>query len=584
MMARCFRCLRLATFTSSVLLLAAAALVNFTVGTSAAADGTPFADVYAYAPVTNDMRAKATRIINAALNPANSSDVYNRLAQLTDDFGPRFSGSPALTAALQWVVATARTESHWYNTTAEPVMVPSWIRGNEWATLQTPTRNKTLHFVGLGMSNGTQGRVITAPVIVVRNYTELQNKKAEAAGKIVVYNVPFTSYGDTVQYRSHAAVWAREVGAVAGIIRSVATYSMQTPHTGGSTPDLVPAGAVSVEDATQLQRLYDRGIPMTISVYMEAHMRADQPSHNIIFELRGSEKPDEYVVFGGHSDSWDIAEGAMDDGGGITAAWGAIRILASLGIRSKRTLRAVMWVNEENGDRGGMAYAAAHANELNYTSLAFETDEGAFSPWTLSFTGSDAAYNQLVILSELLKPLGSGNVTRGGMGTDISPMHDRGVPAASIEPRDPRSTDYSNNPCRDMLSPADFANSQLGSVNDIPPGYFWFHHSAADTIDRMDPVQLQTVAATLAVWAVAVGDLPELLPRDGGAPPNGPPGDGRRTAAGTPDEAKGTDQIVAVVVPIVAVVAVVMGAAVFFTFRRSRSRRAALLDDIDNVA
>jgi carboxypeptidase Q len=475
---------------------------------------------YDFATVTPAMRAKAQSIIGAALSPANRTDVYDRLAVLTDDFGPRFSGTMALERALDWVVATARTESAWYNTTTEPVMVPAWVRGDEWATLRIPTRNKTLHMVGLGMSNGTHGRVVDAPVVVVKSKDDFDDLADDAVrGKVVVWNVPFTTYGETVQYREYGGVWAADRGAAASVIRSVASYSMQSPHTGGSVTTTIPCAAVSVEDATQMQRLFDRGVPMTLQLFMDAHQDADRPSRNIIFELRGSEKPDEYVVFGGHSDSWDIAEGAMDDGGGITSAWGAIRLLASLGIRAKRTLRAVMWVNEENGDRGGQAYAKRHAGELNRTSLAMETDEGAFAPWALSFTGSDVAYNQLLLLKELLAPLGSGNVTRGGGGTDIDPMRQHGVPVASITPRDPRATNQSNNPCLGMLSPADFADKALGSQRGIPDGYFWFHHAADDTIDRMDPLQLQQVAATLAVWAVTIGDLPELLPRGGEVPP-----------------------------------------------------------------
>jgi carboxypeptidase Q len=535
---------------------------------------------YEYAPITDEMRDKANAIIAAAFASPNSSDVFDRLAQLTDDFGPRFSGSESLERALDWIVATA-TKEPGYITTTEPVMVPAWIRGSEWGTLHTATRNKTLHFVGLGMSNGTMGKIITASVIVVGSFIELQAKATEAVGKIVVFNVPFTTYGATVQYRENAGVWAMQVGAVAAIIRSVSSYSMQNTHTGSTITCAIPAAAVSVEDATQLQRLYDRNVSMTISLYMEAHQEADRPSRNIIFDLPGSEKPHEYVVFGGHTDSWDIAEGAMDDGGGIMSAWGAIRILARLRLRGKRTIRAVLWVNEENGDRGGEAYKNNHRQELNRTSLAIETDEGAFSPWTLSFSGHGAAYNQLVILSDLLSSMGVGNVTKGGGGADIGPMCDAGVPCSSIEPRDPRATNFPNNPCRDMLSTADYSNMALGSHNDIPDGYFWFHHSAADTVDRMDPTQLQTMAAVLAVWAVAVADLPELLPRAGDVPPLPSAPLPPKNDPGSSGPSSGI--IAAVIVVILLAVSAIIGGGIFFARRNARRRQALDPRDLDGI-
>lgn len=537
------------------------------------------ATAYSYAPITGPMRTKAQRIISAALAPGNISDVYSRLGQLTDDYGPRFSGSQSLEDAIDWIVATAQRDSG-YNVSTEPAMVPAWIRGNEWATLQIPTRTKKLHMVGLGMSNGTQGRTITAPVMVVKSYDDLMARAAEARGKVVMFNVPFTSYGATVQYRFSGANWTHSVGGVACVIRSVSTYSMQNTHTGSSMTAPVPALAVSVEDATQLQRLYDRGVPMNMSIYMEAHQVADRPSRNVVMEIRGATKPDEYVVFGGHVDSWDIAEGAMDDGGGIVSAWGAIRILASLGIRSERTIRAVMWTNEENGDRGGQAYARINAANLNKTSFAIETDEGAFSPWSISFTGHGAAYNQLYILRSLLNPLGSGNVTKGGGGTDIGPMCRTGVPCAGLETRDPRATNFSNNPCQGMLSAADYANPGLGSLNGISDGYFWFHHSNADTLDRMDPTQLQQVAATLAVWAVAVGDLPELLPRSGATPPLPPWAQFGAPPATPPPPPNRTGIAVGAAVGIVAV-ALVAGAVAFVVKTRVLRRRSAGLSDED---
>lgn len=206
-----------------------------------------------------------------------------------------------------------------------------------------------------------------------------------------------------------------------------------------------------------------------------------------------------------------------------------------------------MWVNEENGDAGGTAYAVDHAAELNVTSIAMETDEGAFSPYALAFSGHPAAMNQLTILADLLAPLGAGNVTAGGGGTDIGPMCSTGVPCAALEVLDPREGGFSNNPCLGFSTTAPPGTDLPGSIS---PGYFWFHHtyvhasagicvplsrprtralvclcSAGDTLDRMDPVQLQTVAATMAIWAVSIANLPDLLPRCVAACARAPPRD-----------------------------------------------------------
>jgi hypothetical protein len=181
-----------------------------------------------------------------------------------------------------------------------------------------------------------------------------------------------------------------------------------------------------------------------------------------------------------------------------------------------------MWVNEENGNQGGETYARDYAYTLNKTSIAFETDEGPFSPWTLGFSGHEAALNQLKILAPLLDPISAGNVTAGGGGEDISPMANSNVPQGGVIVRDPRATNLSNNPCRDMMSETDFSNLALGSKTGISDGYFWYHHSAADNMETVDSKQLQILTAYLAVWAVAIADLPELLPRSGNVPPYTP--------------------------------------------------------------
>lgn len=229
---------------------------------------------YTYVYPDAGMRTTANSIIGAARARVNASDAtYSQLAYLCDTFGPRFSGTPALESALDWVVSTMQAEG--FNVIQQPVLVPQWVRGNEWAKMTSP-RNMTLHFVGLGMSNSTgiPPAPVTAEVLVVSSYDDLMAKAAQAVGKIVLFNVPFTTYGATVQYRSSGAVWAYSVGAVGALVRSVGPYGIQTPHTGGSTTAPIASGAVSIEDASMMQRMQDRGQTIVVTMYMEAQQLA----------------------------------------------------------------------------------------------------------------------------------------------------------------------------------------------------------------------------------------------------------------------------------------------------------------------
>ena len=256
---------------------------------------------------------------------------------------------------------------------------------------------------------------ITAEVLVVDDFEELERRAGEAKGKIVLFNAPFINYGKTVRYRRDGASAAAEAGAVASLIRSVGPYSMNTPHTGGmgykeGLPK-IPHAAITVEDAMMLGRLADRGEPIILSLYMEAHFEDDVPSRNIVGELRGSEKPEEVVVLGGHIDSWDVGQGAMDDAGGCVAAWQAVKLMKDLGLRPRRTVRVVMWTNEENGLRGGKAYRDAHQDELKNHVLAMESDSGVFKPSGFGFTGSDHARRIIKQIASLLAPIEAGELS-----------------------------------------------------------------------------------------------------------------------------------------------------------------------------
>lgn len=259
-----------------------------------------------------------------------------------------------------------------------------------------------------------------------------------------------------------------------------------------------------------MQRMQDRGQRIVVELYMEAHFLPDVQSRNVLIEIEGSELPDEFVTVGGHIDSWDVADGAMDDGGGAMASFEAVRLMHILGLRPRRTVRAIFYVNEENGARGGAQYALDHAAELARTSLAIESDGGTFTPFGISVVGTPAATDLLrTIGAELLADLGSGNVTSTtGGDTDVSFVCARGVPCGALLDLDPRIGDAANNPCR-SFSHAPYPPPPAS----IPEGYFFYHHTAADTPDKLDPHQLQLSAASLSVWVWAVANLPDLLPR-----------------------------------------------------------------------
>jgi carboxypeptidase Q len=422
----------------------------------------------------------ASRLIEAALA---DSFAYQRLAELVDTFGPRFAGTRSLEDAIDWTLAQMRSDNL-ENVRGEAVMVPRWVRGEESAELLVP-RKQMLGFIGLGGSVGTPRKGITERALVVNSYSDLSAKADQARGKIVVYNVPFTNYGETVNYRWSGASEAAKVGAVASLVRSVTPHALAEPHTGsmGYEEGLrrIPHGAITVEDALLLQRLQDRGEDVVIRLKMEAHFQTDAPSRNVVAEIVGRELPEEVVVIGGHIDSWDVGQGAMDDGGGCVATWEVVRLLHKLDLRPRRTIRVVLWTNEEIGLSGGRAYKADHEAELENHILAIESDYGVFKPAGFSFAGSPEALAILKELAALLEPVGADSVTEGYGGADISPMTREGVPSMGL-----------------------IANGTR---------YFWYHHTHADTIDKLDPHELNLCVAALAVMAYVVADMPDRLPR-----------------------------------------------------------------------
>jgi carboxypeptidase Q len=440
-----------------------------------------FGSAQAQTPIADKYRATTDRIIAAALA---DSSAWNRLAELTDKFGPRLSGSESLERTIDWVIEQMKKDGL-ENVRGEPVMVPHWVRGEEWARMESP-RVAQLHMIGLGRSVATPPAGITADVMVVNDFDELTRRGAEAKGKIVLFDEPFVSYGQTVRYRSGAASAAGKFGAAAALIRSVSSFSMQNPHTGAMNYDTtvaarIPAAALSVEDAMMVHRMINRGDKVRITLKMSAETLPDAPSRNIVGELGGSTKPDEVVVLGGHIDSWDVGQGAMDDGGGVVAAWEAVKLLKKLGLRPKRTIRVVGWTNEENGSRGGNGYRDAHVNELDKHVMAMESDNGVFKPSGLGVSAGQGAMAMVADIASLLKSFNADSTREGGADADTSPLNARGVPALS--------------PIVDGTK------------------YFWYHHSMADTMDKLSPREIAECVALMAVTAYVVADMDGYLPR-----------------------------------------------------------------------
>jgi len=425
-------------------------------------------------------RAAAARIIGAALT---SDHAYTRLAHLTDHIGNRISGSQNLERAIAWAITEMKRDGL-DNVRAEKVMVPHWVRGEESLEMLAPVPRK-LQMLGLGNSVGTPAEGITAEAVVVRSFAELDRLGEQVRGKIVVYNAPFVNYGATVEYRLRGASRAARYGAVAALVRSITPMALQTPHTGAMNYDpeqpKIPVAAVTIEVAEFLQRMNDRGDHPRLQLKMEAKFLPDAESANVIGEIKGSEKPDEVIVIGGHFDSWDVGQGAHDDGGGCIVAWETVRLLKELGLRPRRTIRVVLWTNEENGLRGGTAYHDAHKAEIAKHILAIESDSGVYRPegFGLAETAPLQVRSNLLEIAKLLSGIGADQIAADGGGADISPMMHDGVPGASLD------VDGTH--------------------------YFDIHHTHADTLDKVNPRELALCVATMAVMAYTVADMPESL-------------------------------------------------------------------------
>jgi len=441
-----------------------------------------------FAPVrAEDLAAQSARVFESAMA---SHRAMEHAAWLTDRIGPRLSGSPQADAAVAW--SKRALEGFGLDVRLQPVTVPHWVRGKEEGRLVTPAQ-QTLHLTSLGGSVATPEEGIEAEVLRVTSYDELRALGDQVKGKIVFYDAPmdreliesgnaFRAYGQVVGFRGTGAIEAARLGGVASVIRSVASHSLQTPHTGAMRYEegvpKIPAAALSTEDADLIRRLVAAGETVRMHLVLTPRRLPDVESANVIAEIRGSELPDEVVVIGGHLDSWDLGTGAIDNASGVAMTMETMRVIAELGVRPKRTIRAVLFMNEEFGLSGARAYAAEYPPEIHYA--AVESDAGTGAPGGFITSANAPTIDRLLPILEILDSIGAAKLEpSASTGADTSPLVSKGVPGFGVRP-----------------------DARL---------YFAYHHSAADTLDKIDPRHLQENAAAMAVltWVLANGDMLE---------------------------------------------------------------------------
>lgn len=419
------------------------------------------------------------RLLSAALADSHS---YKRLGDLCTLVGPRPNGSPGYAAAVDWARDCLRSDGLdrvW----TDSLTVPNWVRGVEKAEVIAP-RRFDLPILGLGGSVGTPPEGLTAPLLAVASFDELERRADEAAGRIVLFAPQWEGYGKTVQYRGHGATRAAKHGAVGCLIRSVTPRSLSTLHTGvmrydeGDTIPRIPAAAISVENAMLLLDMDRRGLETVVSMRMDAERLPDAPAANILGDLTGREKPDEIVVIGAHLDSWDVGTCAHDDGAGCVIVMEAARLLKKLDMRPRRTVRVVLYADEEMTQQGGRDYARRYLDSLEKHFAALECDAGAYAPAGFGVRGDSTLVDHVRGLARPLAVLGADAVEAGWSGVDVSFIVERGVPGVGHRVHGDH--------------------------------YFDIHHSAADTFDKIDAGDLARNVAAVAAMAYALAEDPDL--------------------------------------------------------------------------
>ena len=449
----------------------------------------------------------AERLVGPALTEGHA---WQRLAELTDGIGPRLSGSEGGEAAVQWALRSFKADG--VKAWLEPVKVPRWVRGEERAELLASERfrGRPLTVMALGGSAPTPPEGVTGEVVEVSSLEELATLGERVKGRIVLFSHSMEKpedYGRFASLRSRGPAAASKAGAIAALVRSLATASLSTPHTGATRFDPgiapIPAASVTVEDAGLLHRLLAGGGPVRVRLVLGCKELPEVDSSNVVAEIKGREKPEEIVLISAHLDSWDVGTGAQDDGAGVVMVMETARLLARQKPAPRRTVRVVLFQNEENGLRGARAYAEAHAAELPRHVAALEMDAGAGRPLGVAFRAGEGA-------SELVRPwlsplvgLGAGTVVaQEAGGADLTPMLPARVPF--------------------------FGLRQEGSR------YFDVHHTHADTLDKVDPEALAKTTAALAWLTYAMAEMPGTLARPAAppAPPELPSGPSAPPAAG----------------------------------------------------
>jgi hypothetical protein len=404
---------------------------------------------------------------------------------LVDEVGPRLAGSPGGAAAIQWAIRTLR-ERGFSNVHPEPVTVPHWERGEESAAVVWPVA-QPLQLTALGGSIATPPGGIEAEVVLLDSLEALDGmSKGSVSGKIVFFDVPMarardgSGYGKAVRVRTQGSLQAAAAGAAAVLIRSIGTDHNRLPHTGAMRRDeqapTVPAAALSVPDAELLHRLVAEHKTVKVRLRLGCRWLPDAQSANVVGDIPGSASPEQIVLLAAHLDSWDLGTGAIDDGAGVGIVVHAAQLIASLPEPPKRTIRVVLFANEENGLSGAHAYAQAHREEAASHVAALEADSGTARAYALRYLGAPEGRPKLALIAGDLKPLGIElNTDDAHGGADLGPLRALGVPMIDI-------------------------------AQDVST-YFDFHHTANDTWDRVDPEALAAVAAAFAVVADGVANL-----------------------------------------------------------------------------
>lgn len=429
-----------------------------------------------------------------------SDYAFRQTAYLSNNIGPRLSGSAQEKRAIEYV--TAELKALGLDVRLEKAMVPHWVRGEETASLitfpgQAPNTTQKIVLTALGGSVATPLEGLTAEVVVVKDFDELQALGAEKVkGRIVLFNHAFDkamaaqgragdAYGQAVVYRGNAPSAAARLGAVASLIRSVGSADFRLPHTGqtryADDAPKIPAGAIAAEDADLVAYLAPQG-PVRMRLVLTPQELPDVESFNVIGDLKGSANPEQVVIVSGHLDSWDLGTGAIDDASGVAVSMQVANLVKQLKLRPRRTIRVIAWANEENGLRGAKAYADAHAAELANHFAAIEMDGGAGHPVGINISAKPEMKALLKPIASVLESSGAGALDFvEGAGADIGPLEKAGVPGFS--------------PMSDGRT------------------YFHYHHTAADTLDKIVPRELAENAAVIAVLTYGLANIEQPLPR-----------------------------------------------------------------------